>query len=304
MSSLSEVTKAWVEHVIDGKFPLRQWLGGSAHSAVFLTERSAPESQKAAIKLIPADRLPAGTEGAQLLHWENAAKLAHPHVMRVFEYGRCQVDNIQYLYVVQEYAEENLAQIIPERALAAEEVAQMLPPVVEALAFLHQSGFVHSRIQPSNVMAVHDQLKITADGLCIVGEPGQRRGSAYDAPEVATVVTPAADVWSLGVLLVTVLSQHEPDVNHRNGGQVGVPDAVPQPFHEIAQQCLRADPRRRITISQILGKLKGEAAVSTAASSNSSTLAAAVPVAPAVAARTAATEARITPPAKISAAAA
>jgi len=258
MSSLREVSKTWVERIVDGKFPLRQWLGGTERSAVFLTERDAPESQRAAIKLLPSEAFAEDTDNLRLLLWAESAKLSHPHVMRLFEYGRCVMDGESFVYIVQEYGEENLAQILPERALTADEVKEMLPSLAEGLAFLHEAGFVHSRIQPSNVMAVSDQLKISSDAICKTGEPGQRRGSAYDAPEVATVLTPAADVWSLGVLLVAVLTQREPDVNHRIDGQVSVPDAVPQPFREIAQHCLRADPRRRCTMAQILGKLKGE----------------------------------------------
>ena len=95
-------------------FPLRQYLGGSDHSAVFLTERRGREPQKAAIKLITVD--PANT-AAQLARWEFAAKLSHPHLLRLFETGSCQLDNVVLLYVVMEYAEENLAQILPQRAL-------------------------------------------------------------------------------------------------------------------------------------------------------------------------------------------
>jgi TonB family protein len=258
MSSLSEVSKTWIDRDVDGKFTLRQWISGSDRGAIFLTERRTPEVQKAAIKLIPTAALP-GSADAQLSRWAESAELSHPHLMRVFERGHCQIDDVPFVYVVEEYAEENLSQILPERALSPEEAKQMIAPVVEALAFLHQSGFVHSRLQPSNVMAVNDQLKVSTDSLGKTGEAGERHGGAYNAPEVATVLSPAADVWSLGVLLVAALTQHEPDVNHRNDGQVGVPDAVPQPFRGIAQQCLRADPRRRCTVQQILSQLKGEA---------------------------------------------
>jgi hypothetical protein len=40
MSSLIDISKQWEGRIVDGKFPLQKWLGGSEHSAVFLTERS------------------------------------------------------------------------------------------------------------------------------------------------------------------------------------------------------------------------------------------------------------------------
>ena len=64
--SSAEVWKTWEGRVIDGKFPLRQWLSGSDHSAVFLTERPGQLSQKFALKLIPAD---AGDADRQLARW-------------------------------------------------------------------------------------------------------------------------------------------------------------------------------------------------------------------------------------------
>ena len=53
--SSAEEWRAWEGRVVGGKFPLRTWLGGSDHSAIFLTEQQEKPSRKAAIKLIPAD---------------------------------------------------------------------------------------------------------------------------------------------------------------------------------------------------------------------------------------------------------
>ncbi len=114
--------KQWEGQVVNGSFPLRQYLGGSDRSAVFLTERRGREPQKAAIKLIAVD--PANT-AVQLARWEYAAKLSHPHLLRLFETGSCQLDDVVVLYVVMEYAEENLAQILPQRAPTLEEAREL-----------------------------------------------------------------------------------------------------------------------------------------------------------------------------------
>lgn len=157
-----------------GKFRLGRWLGSSDHSAVFFTELTEKPTQKpaAAVKLISAENL---DEVAQLSRWASAARLSHPHLLRLFEYGRCQIDDTRLLYVVMEYAEENLAEVLPLRPLSASEAADMLRPTAEALAYLHQAGFAHSRIKPSNIMAVDNRLKISADGLQKTGERGDAR---------------------------------------------------------------------------------------------------------------------------------
>jgi TonB family protein len=243
--------------VIEGKFPLQQRLGGSDHSAVFLTERSG-EPQKAAIKLISSEDI---DENSQLSRWADAAKLSYPHLIRLFECGRCEIDGAQFLYVVMEFADEDLAQILPQRALSPAEVTEMLPPTAEALAFLHRSGFAHGHVKPSNVMAVDNQLKISADGLRKTGEPGDTgETSVYTAPEVASVgVSPAADVWSLGIMLVAVLTQREPMSPNGNRGQAAVPETIPEPFHRIAQRCLRADPKQRCSVGEILSNFQEQA---------------------------------------------
>ena len=257
MSGLTDVWKQFEGRVVDGMFPLQKWLGGSEHSAVFLTERGKNASQKAAIKLISAQVFSTGNidEATQLARWANSAKLSHPHLIRLFESGRGQIGDAKFLYVVMEYAEENLAQILPLRPLSPAEVNEMLPPTAEALAYLHQAGFSHGHIKPSNILAVDNQLKISADSLRKTGERDSHTPTPYDAPEIAiTGPSTAADVWSLGVVLVAIMTQQEPQTI--SGGWAKVAYKIPQPIYGIAQRCLRVDPRERGPVNEILGKPK------------------------------------------------
>jgi TonB family protein len=255
MSTPTELWKTWEGQVVDGKFPLRQWLGGSDHSVVFLTERGGKERQKTAIKLTAAEL----DEGTQLSRWAGPGKLSHPHLIRLFECGRCRIDETRLLYVVMEYADENLLEILPLRPLAPDEAFEMLRPAAEALASLHRAGFAHSRVKPSNIMAIDNHLKISADAVRRTGERGiERVRSAYDAPEVATAgPSPAADIWALGATLIAVLTQNEPKNVARE--PVAVPETIPQPLREIARQCLQIDPRERCTASDILSRLQTRA---------------------------------------------
>ena len=197
-TQMSETGMQWEGQLVNGEFPLLQYLGGSGHSAVFLTERGKDKAkQKAAIKLVFADAV---DEEIQLSRWQRAAALSHPHLIRLFETGRCQLDGKRFSYVVMEYAEENLSQILPLRPLTSAEAREMLGPFLSALEYLHTRGLVHAQVKPANIMAIEDQLKLSSDGICASGEsmgnPGQR--SAYDAPEIDhAALSPAADVWSL-----------------------------------------------------------------------------------------------------------
>src|SRR6267378_2352163 len=232
---MSENWKRWEGRTVDGRFPLQSYLGSSDHSAVFLTatQPSGGDSERAAIKLIPADAVDAKQQFSQ---WKAASELAHPNLIRIFEAGRCELDGTELLYVVMEYAEENLSQILPERALTAEEARGMLPPILRVLQFVHDRGFVHGYIQPSNILAVGDEVKLSSDALSMSDERngGARARGAYDPPETATgAISTASDVWQLGMTLVEVLTQNLPVWDRVRMSAPAVPAAVPEPFREI-----------------------------------------------------------------------
>jgi TonB family protein len=257
---MSEAWKRWEGRTVDGRFPLQRYLGGSGHSAVFLTvtQPSGSDSEKAAIKLIPADAVDAKH---QFLRWKAASELTHPNLIRIFEAGRCELDGTELLYVVMEYAEENLSQILPERALTAEEARGMLAPILRALQFVHDKGFVHGHIRPSNILAVADQVKLSSDTLSVPGERngGARATNAYDPPEAATgAISAAADVWQLGMTLVEVLTQHLPVWDRARMNAPRVPVAVPEPFREIAGHCLQVDAGKRWTVGEILHRVEAD----------------------------------------------
>jgi serine/threonine protein kinase len=259
--------KTWEGRVVDGKFPLRQWLGGSDHSAVFLTELPGLSSSKAAIKLIASD----GAEAErQISRWRAAGQLSHPNLIRIYDAGRFRLDSTPLLYVVMEYAEEDLSQILPQRPLVPGEAADMLPPLLDALSYVHSKQYVHSRVKPSNVLAVGNQLKLSADHVVAAAETNsaRKRRDAYDAPEMAAgIVSSACDVWSVGVTLVTALTQNASFAEGTSSNDPNLPAAVPEPFRAIARECLHLDPKRRCSIAEIQKRLQGAGRSVPAASS-------------------------------------
>jgi TonB family protein len=254
---MPEVWKKWEGQVVNDEFHLLRYLGGSDHSAVFLTRRADREPQEVAIKLILAN---AENPELQLSWWELAAKLSHPHLLRLFQKGRCQLDGTELLYVVTEYAEESLSQILPYRPLTPAETRDTLQPLLDALAYIHAKGFVHGHIKPANVMAVGDQIKVSGDGLCGAGESSRvlRTPGIYAAPEIADGggMSPASDVWSLGMTLVEALTQHPLASEANAQAELVLPRTLPEPFFDIASQCLRRNPQRRWTVPEIAARLQ------------------------------------------------
>ena len=263
---MSDFWKQCEGQVIDNKFRLRHHLGGTEDSAVFLTQLAAPQSQKAAIKFITAGP----TADLQISLWLRMMQLSHPNLLRIFDVGRCRIENRDRLYVVMEYTEEDLSQILPQRALTAAEARAMLEPVLDALVYLHGQGLVHSRIKPSNVLATADQLKLSSDALFPIGEfrKSSSKFDVHDAPEtLVSPLSPAADVWSLGMTLVEALTQHAPSLPSGSQADPIFPDTLPQPFLDVARHALRRDPRRRWTIPEIAARLNPVAAAAAAGQS-------------------------------------
>lgn len=270
--TMSEAWKQWQGQIVDAKFPLRQYLGGSEHSAVFLTERGEP-SQKAAIKFIQVEETE--TE-LQLSHWKRALQLSHPHVLRVFDCGRCRLGDFDLIYVVMEFAGENLAQFLPQRPLTPAEARDVLAPALVALAYLHSQGLVHGHVQPSNILAIEDVLKLSSDGISLVSEippegaPTAILSTPYAAPEAAAGnISPSADIWSLGMTLVETLTQRLPVVDTNASPSIQpqdpqLPDTLPALFLDIARHCLKRDPQQRWTVVEIGARLNPSAPVAVA----------------------------------------
>ena len=248
----------WEGEIVDGRFPLLEWLGGADRNLVFRTQRAGRTN--AAIKLVPAD----GQDAAVVLAgWRQAAALSHPQVVRLFEAGVCQLRGARWLYLVMEFAEENLAQVLPQRPLSLREVAELLPPLLDALGAIHGRGLVHGQVKPSNIVAVGNQLKLTSDSLQPSGRPRSATpATAYDAPEKRDRgLSPASDVWSLGMTLIAVFTQHPLAWERQSKQDPEVPPSIPLPYGHIARECLRLNSDERCTLGDIRAWLRPGAAL-------------------------------------------
>ncbi|MFZ3264487.1 MAG: TonB family protein [Terriglobales bacterium] len=273
----------WEGRSIDGKFLLGNYLGGTDGCGVFRARvvegrggdhrlRIEEEPTGLAIKL--ADVADAES---QLRQWKAVSELTHPNLIRILAVGRIALEDAdgrrELVYAVEELAEENLAQILPERALTPEEARGMLGPVLGALELVHGKGLVHGRIRPSNILAAGDQVKLSSDSLRRAGEIPRRPTSPtgplpatsalYDAPEVLTAgISPASDVWSLGITLVEVLTQRVPawDPARMEMSGPALADDIPEPFRGIARCCLQVDPAMRCGVLEIANRLEGRLA--------------------------------------------
>jgi hypothetical protein len=218
------------EEMVDGVYPLGAPIRLSAHNAVYETEISEGDGVVPAVIRIrevePAD--------AEELNerMRDAGELAHPNLLKIHAAGSSTVNEVPVFYVVMERADESLEGVLAERALTESETREMLVPALEALRYLHKKGYAHSRLRPSNVLAVGDRLKLSSDSLMreIDGEA-------------------AEDMRALGVLIVQGLGQKMPDFEKF------------QDLAEIVEHCLDPDPKRRWTAERVKARLNAPAVV-------------------------------------------
>jgi TonB family protein len=252
----SELWTRWQGQVINGVYPLGRYLGCSDHSGVFLTKHAARPAD-VAIKLVPTNR---SLAESQLPRWKRAAALAHPHLLRLFECGGCQLDGLPYLYIVMEYADQTLAQLLLHRAMTDDEAREMLPPILDGITFLHGRNLVHGQLKPANVLVVGDQLKLASDTIRRVNE-GPISLSAptiYDSPESRKGShSTAADIWALGASLFEAVARRPPAGGSEPGVAVVLPSDFSPAFRDVVTRCLSPDPHDRPSVTELLALAGG-----------------------------------------------
>ncbi|MEU1940823.1 serine/threonine-protein kinase [Streptomyces coeruleorubidus] len=149
-----------------------------------------------------------------------AARLNHPHLVGVYDFG----SHHGRLYLVMELVDGwSLAQERSMRGtLAPQDAAEIAAQTAAGLAAVHRQGVIHRDIKPANVMLTADRTvkitdfgiaRFTDDAASTMTATGKIVGSAaYLAPERALgrPAEPASDVYSLGCVLYELLTGRPP----------------------------------------------------------------------------------------------
>jgi len=140
--------------------------------------------------------------------FELLARLEHPGLIKVYEYG---IDQAAGLYFTMEYASGgDLGSRLP---LTPAEFFRAFGLLCSALAYIHRRGLVHGDLKPQNVLIDSAGCYRLSDfGLSAMGDSAMEMKSVgsimYMAPEVLskTSFSPSADIYSLGLLAVEMIS--------------------------------------------------------------------------------------------------
>ena len=136
----------------------------------------------------------------------------------------------------------------------------MVLPVLDALNYLHTKGFVHGRLKPANILAIADQVKLSSDSISAISE-GVGAPSVNDPPEAKIgKISPATDVWALGMTLAEVLTLQRPAWDAIKRQEPILPKELDESFRIVIRNCLRLDASSRWTIAEIKSLLQPDKA--------------------------------------------
>ena len=215
---VTDRTQAWSpeddERLLDGRYRLGDRLGSGAVAEVF---RAVDErlSRPVAVKLFRGD----AAEELQRHEAEmrTLAQLDHPSLVTVYDAGD---DDGQPYLVMQLIEGDTLADELRRGPIGPERTARYGAALADALAYVHERGFVHRDVKPANVLIAGDGRVHLADfGIARlvdsahVTRTGDVLGTpAYFAPEQVSggAVGAAADVYALGLMLLECLTGRRP----------------------------------------------------------------------------------------------
>ncbi|MFI8963505.1 serine/threonine-protein kinase [Streptomyces sp. NPDC053493] len=204
---------------------------------------------------------------------QTAARLSHPHVVGVFDFGTW--DGKLFLVMELVHGDSLAGDRARPVVLSAEQVATVAAHAAAGLAAAHRQGVVHRDIKPGNLLMDGDgTVKLADFGIArFVDDPsaaltttGQIVGTGlYLAPERALgkPASPASDVYSLGCVLYQLLSGQPPfrgdtatallyqhiDTPPAPLRQLGVP--IPAAFEAYLLSLLAKQPEQRPTAQAI-----------------------------------------------------
>lgn len=198
------------EHI--GKYRLLKTIGKGNFAKVKLA-RHVPTGKEVAIKIIDKTQLNPSSLQKLFREVRIMKMLDHPNIVKLFQV----IETEKTLYLVMEYASggEVFDYLVMHGRMKEKEARAKFRQIVSAVQYCHQKRIIHRDLKAENLLLDSEMnIKIADFGFSNEFTPGSKldtfcgsppyaapelfQGRKYDGPEV--------DVWSLGVILYTLVS--------------------------------------------------------------------------------------------------
>ncbi|XP_073926641.1 ribosomal protein S6 kinase alpha-2 isoform X6 [Castor canadensis] len=258
-------------HFTDG-YEIKEDIGVGSYSVCKRCVHKATDAEYA-VKIIDKSKRDPSEEIEILLRYGQ-----HPNIITLKDV----YDDGKYVYLVTELMRggELLDRILRQRCFSEREASDVLCTITRTMDYLHSQGVVHRDLKPSNILYMDESGNPESIRICDFGFAKQLRAEngllmtpCYTANFVAPEVLKrqgydaACDVWSLGVLLYTMLAGFTPFANGPDDtpeeilARIGCGkyalsggnwDSISDAAKDVVVKMLHVDPQQRLTAVQVL----------------------------------------------------
>nr|AAH55331.1 Ribosomal protein S6 kinase, polypeptide 2 [Mus musculus] len=258
-------------HFTDG-YEIKEDIGVGSYSVCKRCVHKATDAEYA-VKIIDKSKRDPSEEIEILLRYGQ-----HPNIITLKDV----YDDGKYVYLVMELMRggELLDRILRQRCFSEREASDVLYTIARTMDYLHSQGVVHRDLKPSNILYMDESGNPESIRICDFGFAKQLRAEngllmtpCYTANFVAPEVLKrqgydaACDVWSLGILLYTMLAGFTPFANGPDdtpeeilarigSGKYALSggnwDSISDAAKDVVSKMLHVDPQQRLTAVQVL----------------------------------------------------
>ncbi|XP_055392155.1 ribosomal protein S6 kinase alpha-2 isoform X2 [Bubalus kerabau] len=258
-------------HFTDG-YEIKEDIGVGSYSVCKRCVHKATDTEYA-VKIIDKSKRDPSEEIEILLRYGQ-----HPNIITLKDV----YDDGKFVYLVTELMRggELLDRILRQRYFSEREASAVLCTITKTMDYLHSQGVVHRDLKPSNILYVDESGNPESIRICDFGFAKQLRAEngllmtpCYTANFVAPEVLKrqgydaACDIWSLGILLYTMLAGFTPFANgpddtpedilaRISSGKYALSggnwDSISDAAKDVVSKMLHVDPHQRLTAVQVL----------------------------------------------------
>ncbi|XP_066228960.1 ribosomal protein S6 kinase alpha-2 isoform X4 [Saccopteryx leptura] len=258
-------------HFTDG-YEIKEDIGVGSYSVCKRCVHKATDAEYA-VKIIDKSKRDPSEEIEILLRYGQ-----HPNIITLKDV----YDDGKFVYLVTELMRggELLDRILRQRCFSEREASDVLCAIAKTMDYLHSQGVVHRDLKPSNILYMDESGDPESIRICDFGFAKQLRAEngllmtpCYTANFVAPEVLKrqgydaACDIWSLGILLYTMLAGFTPFANgpddtpeeilaRISSGKYALSggnwDSISEAAKDVVSKMLHVDPQQRLTAVQVL----------------------------------------------------